>query len=231
MAVSEICSCRHSRRSRVFGAPLPAGGPKNQHRPNLLHSSAPRWPGSSRPGSAARILLGAMQARTAHVDVFYRAFTACEGDAKTLILDVRPHKQFAKGHVKLAYSIRLTANGAALVVRCDAAGRLPGCCFPSCRQRRAAARARRAAATRRALRRAPWLAGGSATLFPALAGHAGPGAPPSGSGPGTAAFDRARVVCRGSRGAGLFQEQLQPELVARRVVRCGSSRPLASPQK
>lgn len=50
-------------------------------------------------------------------DALFRVFTACPTDPRTLILDVRPHKQFdrAPGHVAGAYCIRLSANGAALL--------------------------------------------------------------------------------------------------------------------
>lgn len=48
-------------------------------------------------------------------DVLFRVFTACEGEAKTLILDVRPLKDFKKKHIAGAYSIRLAANGETLL--------------------------------------------------------------------------------------------------------------------
>jgi len=43
-------------------------------------------------------------------------FTACQGDPKTLILDVRSSKEYARKHVMQAYNIRLAASGAALLV-------------------------------------------------------------------------------------------------------------------
>jgi len=43
-------------------------------------------------------------------------FTACQGDPKTLILDVRSSKDYARKHVMQAYNIRLAASGAALLV-------------------------------------------------------------------------------------------------------------------
>ena len=54
----------------------------------------------------------------------FRVFTTCQGDPKTLLLDLRPQKQFQKLHIALSYSIRLSANGRALLVRCGA------CCTP-----------------------------------------------------------------------------------------------------
>lgn len=52
---------------------------------------------------------------TATAEDILRAFTACDGDRLTLILDVRPLKEFKKKHVLLAYSIRLAANGKTLL--------------------------------------------------------------------------------------------------------------------
>ena len=48
-------------------------------------------------------------------DVLFRVFTACQGDPTTLILDVRPHKDFKKKHIAGAYCVRLAANGHALL--------------------------------------------------------------------------------------------------------------------
>ena len=50
-------------------------------------------------------------------DGFFRVFTACAGDPKTLILDVRSNKDYGRKHVMQAYNIRLAANGQALLVR------------------------------------------------------------------------------------------------------------------
>ena len=50
-------------------------------------------------------------------DGFFRVFTACAGDPKTLMLDVRSNKDYARKHVLQAYNIRLAANGQALLVR------------------------------------------------------------------------------------------------------------------
>lgn len=44
-------------------------------------------------------------------DAIFRAFTACGKDPKTLLLDVRPHKDFKKGHINQAYNPRLATNG------------------------------------------------------------------------------------------------------------------------
>jgi hypothetical protein len=58
-----------------------------------------------------------MEVKTITSDGFFRVFTACPQDPKTFILDVRSHKEFAKQHIMQAYSIRLAANGKALLVR------------------------------------------------------------------------------------------------------------------
>ena len=46
----------------------------------------------------------------------FSCFSACKNDPKTLLLDVRPQKQWQKSHIALSYSIRLSANGRALLV-------------------------------------------------------------------------------------------------------------------
>lgn len=45
----------------------------------------------------------------------FGVFSACRGDAEAMILDVRPAKDFAKRHVVHAFSVRASANGAALL--------------------------------------------------------------------------------------------------------------------
>ena len=47
-------------------------------------------------------------------DIIFRLFTRNEKDPISLILDVRPHKDFKASHILLAYNVRLTANGKAL---------------------------------------------------------------------------------------------------------------------
>lgn len=71
----------------------------------------------------------AMEAKTLpDASCIFRTFTACQGDPKTFIFDVRPHKQFQKSHVALSYNVRVSANGQALLVGslahpgCPAAG-------------------------------------------------------------------------------------------------------------
>ena len=58
-----------------------------------------------------------MEVKTITLDGFFRVFTSCPQDPKIFILDVRSQKEFAKYHVMQAYSIRLAANGKALLVR------------------------------------------------------------------------------------------------------------------
>ena len=48
-------------------------------------------------------------------DVLFRVHTACAGDTRTLILDIRPLKEFKKKHIIGSYSIRLAATGGTLL--------------------------------------------------------------------------------------------------------------------
>ena len=59
-----------------------------------------------------------MEVASASAEDLLRAFTACDGDTPTLILDVRSHKEFKRNHVLLAYNIRLAASQSTLLVRC-----------------------------------------------------------------------------------------------------------------
>lgn len=52
-----------------------------------------------------------MEAKAVDADAIFRAFTACGKDPNTLLLDVRPHKDFKKGHVSQAFNPRLATNG------------------------------------------------------------------------------------------------------------------------
>lgn len=51
-------------------------------------------------------------------DMLFRVFTACPGDPRTLIVDVRPLKEYSKNHILQSYCVRLSANGKALLVSC-----------------------------------------------------------------------------------------------------------------
>lgn len=53
--------------------------------------------------------------KSCSADDIFRVFTACKGDAPTLILDVRPLKDFSKQHIVHAFCVRVSANGAALL--------------------------------------------------------------------------------------------------------------------
>lgn len=48
-------------------------------------------------------------------DAIFRTFTRCGEDPLTLLVDLRPAKEFLKRHIALSYCIRLTSNGQALV--------------------------------------------------------------------------------------------------------------------
>lgn len=50
-------------------------------------------------------------------DALFRVYTACPGDVRTLVLDVRGSKEFSKKHLIGSYCIRLSANGRVLLVR------------------------------------------------------------------------------------------------------------------
>lgn len=52
-----------------------------------------------------------MEAKAVDADAIFRAFTACGKDPKTLLLDVRPHKDYKKGHINQAFNPRLATNG------------------------------------------------------------------------------------------------------------------------
>ena len=58
---------------------------------------------------------GRMNVTKIPADVVFRVFTACPEDAETLILDVRPLKEFKKSHILNAYSTRLASNGKTLL--------------------------------------------------------------------------------------------------------------------
>ena len=51
-----------------------------------------------------------LEAKGCGPDALFRVFTACIHDEKSLILDLRPAKEFQKGHVQLAYCIRLCSQ-------------------------------------------------------------------------------------------------------------------------
>ena len=56
-----------------------------------------------------------LEVRNCGADAVFRLFTACQGDATTLILDVRPYKDDTKQHIVHSFCVRTSANGAALL--------------------------------------------------------------------------------------------------------------------
>lgn len=58
--------------------------------------------------------LGAMEAKSVDVHGIFKVFTACPDDIRTLLLDVRPNKDFKKLHVNQAYNVRVSTNGRVL---------------------------------------------------------------------------------------------------------------------
>jgi len=55
-----------------------------------------------------------VEAKSIDVDGVFKVFTACPNDPKTLLLDVRDHKDFKRKHINQAYCIRLSKNGKVL---------------------------------------------------------------------------------------------------------------------
>lgn len=55
------------------------------------------------------------------VDIYhvFRFYSTCKGDPRPWVLDVRSSREFKKSHLSHAYSIRLTADERALLVRQD----------------------------------------------------------------------------------------------------------------
>lgn len=60
-----------------------------------------------------------MDVKSCKADDIFRVFTRCERDLPTLLLDLRPHKEYARSHVAGAFCNRLSKNEAALLVRCN----------------------------------------------------------------------------------------------------------------
>jgi hypothetical protein len=57
-----------------------------------------------------------LEARSVGADALFRAaYASCPADPKVLLLDVRPYSKFKKGHAALAYCVRLSADGGALL--------------------------------------------------------------------------------------------------------------------
>ena len=63
-----------------------------------------------------------MEVKSCAADAILRVFTACPQDIRTIVMDVRGYKQFAKGHVAGSFSVRVSSNGAALLVSAAGSG-------------------------------------------------------------------------------------------------------------
>eukprot|EP00884_Botryococcus_braunii_P013251 jgi/Botrbrau1/21927/Bobra.0249s0051.1 len=61
------------------------------------------------------IFVTSTSVHTIGAENIFRTFTACPGDPHTLILDVRPLKDYSKKHILQSYNVRLSANGKALL--------------------------------------------------------------------------------------------------------------------
>ncbi len=57
-----------------------------------------------------------MESRGVGLEDILRVFTACQYDARTLLLDLRDFKTYKKLHVMQSFNVRLAANGKALLV-------------------------------------------------------------------------------------------------------------------
>ncbi|GIL44377.1 hypothetical protein Vafri_1861 [Volvox africanus] len=55
-----------------------------------------------------------MDAKSVDADFIFRIFTACQHDIPTIIIDIRPHKEFKQNHVAGAFCVRLSSNGQVL---------------------------------------------------------------------------------------------------------------------
>jgi dual specificity MAP kinase phosphatase len=59
--------------------------------------------------------MAALKVQACGLDDLFRVFSACKGDNPVLLLDVRPAKEFAKAHLRHAFNVRCSANGAVLL--------------------------------------------------------------------------------------------------------------------
>jgi dual specificity MAP kinase phosphatase len=55
-----------------------------------------------------------METKSVDADRIFKVFTACPDDITTLLLDVRPNKEFKKKHINQAFNVRLSTNGRVL---------------------------------------------------------------------------------------------------------------------
>ncbi|EFJ44730.1 MAP kinase phosphatase 5 [Volvox carteri f. nagariensis] len=55
-----------------------------------------------------------MEAKSVDADFIFRIFTVCQHDIPTIVIDVRPHKEFKHNHIAGAFCVRLSSNGQVL---------------------------------------------------------------------------------------------------------------------
>ncbi|GLC33296.1 hypothetical protein PLESTB_000349500 [Pleodorina starrii] len=55
-----------------------------------------------------------MEAKSVDADFIFRIFTACQHDIPTILIDVRPHKDFKHNHIAGSFCVRLSSNGQVL---------------------------------------------------------------------------------------------------------------------
>lgn len=58
-----------------------------------------------------------MEIRSASAEEVFQVYSSGATDPKTYVLDIRPQKEFKALHMLQAYSVRLSANGRAVLVR------------------------------------------------------------------------------------------------------------------
>jgi rhodanese-related sulfurtransferase len=56
-----------------------------------------------------------VEAKSVDAEALLKVFTAGPNDPRVFLLDVRPLKQYKRGHLIHAYCVRLSANGEALL--------------------------------------------------------------------------------------------------------------------
>jgi len=53
-----------------------------------------------------------MDVKTVDAEALFRVYTACDGDRRTVLLDLRDRSRFSKAHLRTAFCVRLTSGGA-----------------------------------------------------------------------------------------------------------------------
>lgn len=92
--------CSPPRGSHVMCAATPQQTTRTCSCTTNLHAPTNPVPVCRNPAPRCRACRQSlMEAKSVDADVIFRVFTACPEDFKTLIVDVRPYKEFKKKHV------------------------------------------------------------------------------------------------------------------------------------